>query len=140
MVEEQPKEAKKKKNLLIGCGVLVVIVIILAVSIGTCLGGTTTETIDLSASVSFDGAQFTITNNDSFDWHDVKFYLNDDYKLTYPLLSAKTTYTVGAMQFTKSDGTMFNPVTMKPLKMAISCKTPEGNDGWWLGGLVVGIK
>ena len=136
MAEEQTQKPKtKKKNTLIGCGVLLAIVILIAVGIGTCLGGTpTTETIDLSASVSYDSPQFTITNNDSFDWRNIKFTLNSDYTLTYPRLSARTTYTMGAMQFTKSDGTMFNPFTMKPLNMSISCETPDGNRGWWYGG------
>lgn len=45
MVEEQTLKTKtSRKNVFIGCGVLVAIFIIVAVSIGTCLGGTTTET------------------------------------------------------------------------------------------------
>jgi hypothetical protein len=131
MIEEQiPKTKTNRKNLLIGCGILVAIGIILAVSIGTCF---ITETKDLSASVSFDGTQFTITNNDSFDWRNVKFILNSEYELSYPLLSAKSTYTVGAMQFAKSDGTRFNPFTMKALHMSISCELSGGNKGMWSG-------
>ncbi len=128
MAEEQTQKPKtSRKKLLIGCGVLVAIVILLAVAMGTCLGGgSSTETKDLSASVSFDGTQFTITNNDSFDWDNVKFTLNSEYKLTYPLLNAQSTYTVGAMQFAKSDGEKFNPFTHKAMEMFIACDTPNG--------------
>jgi len=48
MAEEQTKEqdekskAKNKKNTLIGCGILTALVIILAVVMGTCLGGEST--------------------------------------------------------------------------------------------------
>ena len=46
MAEEQTKETKtqSKKNILIGCGALVVIIILVAVGIGTCLGGNSTDT------------------------------------------------------------------------------------------------
>ncbi len=136
MAEEQTQKPKtSRKNLFIGCGIMVVALIItLAVCIGTCGGGSSTETKDLSASVSFDGSQFTIRNNDSFDWRNVEFTLNSDYKLTYPLLSAQSTYTVGAMQFAKNDGEKFNPFTHKVMEMFIACDTLNGRGyyscGW----------
>ena len=143
MAEAQPQDVKKtsKKKTAIGCGVLLVIVILLAVGIGTCLGGSedseTTE-VDLNAEVVYDDGQFTITNNDDFAWTDVEFDLNYEtlssgYTYHANRLAANTIYTVGSMQFTKSDGTMFNPFTQKPLKMSIHCKTPDGKDGWWFG-------
>ena len=48
-------------------------------------------------------------------------------------MEANTTYTVGAMQFAKRDGTMFNPFTMKPLRMSISAENSQGKQGWWFG-------
>ncbi len=134
---EKPKT--NKKNVFIGCGVLVVIVIILAVSLGTCLGGSNGDTeVTLNAKVVYDDGQFTITNNDDFSWTNVEFDLNYEtwssgYTYHANRLEANTIYTVGSMQFAKSDGTMFNPFTQKPLKMSIHCKTPDGKDGWWFG-------
>jgi hypothetical protein len=94
----------------------------------------------LDAGVRFDGTQFTITNNDGFDWVDVAFELNetglfsDGYLLKYPLIKASSTYTVGALQFAKPDGTRFNPFTTKPTKVSITCKVDSGQDGYWYGG------
>jgi len=106
-----------------------------AICICTAPSGESTQ-VDLNASIRFDGSQFTITNNDSFNWIDVKFELNSaglssGFILKYPLIEAGTTYTVGAMQFAKPDGTRFNPFLMKPQKMSVSCKTPDGKDGWY---------
>jgi len=149
LVEEQEKELKNQsekpplssKNKLIGCGVLLGSIIILAVIIGPCLFGGETDTteVTLNAEVVYDDGQFIITNNDDFAWTDVEFDLNYEtwssgYTYHANRLDANTIYTVGSMQFAKSDGTMFNPFTQKPLKMSIHCKTPDGKDGWWFGG------
>jgi len=143
MTEAQPQDVKKtnKKKVAIGCAVVLVIVILLAVVIGTCLGGSedleTTE-VTLNARVTYDDGQFIITNNDNFAWTNVEFDLNYEtwssgYTYHANRLESNTIYTVGSMQFAKSDGTMFNPFTQKPLKMSIHCKTPDGKDGWWFG-------
>lgn len=130
------------KKTAIGCGILIIVALVIAVIIGTMpKSNTTSESsfIDLKSSVSFDGSQFTISNNDEFDWLNVKFELNSPaglsgsgYKLTYPRIVAGQTYTVGAMQFTKEDGTRFNPFTTKPLTIVIICDTPNGKTG--IGG------
>jgi hypothetical protein len=102
--QPQPQDVKKtnKKNATIGCGVLLVIVILLAVGIGTCLGGSedseTTE-VTLNAKVVYDDGQFTITNNDDFAWTDVEFDLNYEtwssgYTYHTNRLDANTIYTV----------------------------------------------
>jgi len=98
---------------------------------------TTTE-INLNASVNFTGTQFVITNNDSFAWTDVEMQINygviaDGFILTTARVEAGTTYTVGAMQFAKADGTRFDPFTMKPQKFEIQADTPKGK-GWYFGG------
>ena len=135
---EKPEQSKKK--ILMGCGLLVAFLIILVVSIGPCLGGESdTAEITLNAKVTYADGQFTITNNDDFAWTDVEFDLNSEgwssgYTYHANRLYANSIYTVGSMQFAKSDGTMFNPFTQKPLKMSIHCKTPDGKDGWWFGG------
>jgi len=132
--KEQAAESGKKlgKGCLIIAAIIAAFVIIIAIAIATC--ETEDTTVDLNVSVSYDKGQFTIRNNDVFDWHNVKFTLNSDYELRHPLIQANGTYTVGCMQFAKDDGTMFNPFTTRPLDMSISCDTPDGKRGWWFGG------
>ena len=98
---------------------------------------TSSSTVDLTATVQFTGTQFVIHNRDSFDWTNVKLAVNPGtfsrgYTLTTPRLVAGETYTVGAMQLTKSDGERFNPLTHKPTNFSISCDTPRGN-GFYYG-------
>ena len=98
------------------------------------------STVKLKANVSFSGTQFVITNNDSFDWRNVKLEINSGvirggYILKEAVLQAGKEYTVGAMQFAKGDGTRFNPFQMKPKNFSISCDTAKGKlTGFWYGG------
>jgi cytoplasmic iron level regulating protein YaaA (DUF328/UPF0246 family) len=92
------------------------------------------EDTHLQATVSFDGTQFKIANVGSVDWKNVKFDLNgglitSGYVLRLGELKAMNDYTVGAMQFTNSSGTRFNPFQMKPLQMAITATLPTGSVG-----------
>jgi hypothetical protein len=92
--------------------------------------------VDLNASVDFDGTQFIIANADKYDWTNVRIkvnagLLNNGYYLDTYTLKAGSVYTVGSMQFAKSDGTRFNPFQMKPRKVEISCDTPKGS-GYYL--------
>jgi len=93
--------------------------------------------VNLNAVVQFSGTQFIITNNDSFDWSNVELEINpgmlkSGYKLNAKLMSAGQTYTVGAMQFAKPDGTRFNPFSIKPQSISISCNTQKGK-GFYSG-------
>jgi hypothetical protein len=92
---------------------------------------------DLRATVDFNGTQFLVTNNDDFDWTDVKLEVNSGlirsgyvFKLSW--MNAGATYTIVAMRFAKSDGTRFNSFTTKPQKFTILCDTPKGK-GFWGG-------
>lgn len=82
------------------------------------------EPRDIKASVSFDGTQFTITNKESRDWTNVRFEINpgifsSGYTYKTARIKAGTTYTVGAMQFTDSEGERFNPFLKKPKSFII---------------------
>jgi len=98
------------------------------------------DTVELKASVSFDGSKFTITNDDSFAWVNVEMEINGGvirggYVLEHPQMVAGQTYTVGSMQFAKGDGTRFNPFTMKPQKFVIYSRDSSGMPkGIWYGG------
>jgi hypothetical protein len=99
----------------------------------------THHVVDLMATVRFDGTRFTISNRDAFAWHDVELEINGGlftggYKLSVPVIEAGRTYSVGALQFAKSDGTRFNPFQTKPTKLSISCQTGSGDHGFYVGG------
>lgn len=94
---------------------------------------------DFKASVSFSGTQFVITNLDDLDCQSAKMEINGGifkggYILEGYTLEAGKTYKVGALQFTKKDGTRFNPFETKPKDFFIFCR--GGNALWgasWLG-------
>lgn len=93
---------------------------------------------DIHAGISFDGTQFQIENKDDFDWIDVKLEVNpgmfsSGYTYKARVLKAGESYTVGAMQFAKSDGERFNPFTHKPKSLQITCKKPGGGSGFYYG-------
>ena len=121
--EAQESQARTRyeelKTGCIGCLSIVAIVVLIMVftgAFGSKNGNEEPGYVDLNAQVRFTGTQFVIVNEDSFDWLDVKLEVNPGtlskgYELRVPRLEAGATYTVGVMQFTKSDGTRFNPVT-----------------------------
>ncbi len=137
-------DKKKTKPATIGCSVLIILVALVAI-INLLKPPSEQESkappeplyIDLNASVRFTGTQFIITNKDSFNWRNVELEINpgllkSGYKLNAGLMSAGETYTVGAMQFAKPDGTRFNPLSIKPQSISISCDTPKGK-GFYSG-------
>lgn len=144
--QEKLKKESEKKKTQTGCLGLIGLLIVIAVVMWIC-GVFETEKkpqapseplyVDLKASVRFTGTQFIITNNDSFDWKNVELEINpgllkSGYKLKAGLISTGQTYTVGALQFAKPDGTRFNPFSIKPQSISISCDTPRGK-GFYSG-------
>lgn len=96
------------------------------------------RSIDLEASIRFTGTQFMVTNQDNFDWFDCKLDLNgglfsDGYVIRVPIIPTQDTFTVGAMQFAKGDGTRFNPLTMKPQNLFVTCDLADGRYGIYSG-------
>lgn len=136
-VRLEAKEDKKKseeKNMRTGCLGLIVIIAVVVIAIVVGVTVCAVSQVNLDASVEFDGAQFTVTNYDSFDWTNVKLEVNGPggYVLNTPKMLAGETYTVGALQFAKSDGTRLNPFTTKVQEISIECDTPKGH-GLYLG-------
>jgi len=140
-VKEKVEKESKAKDTKTGCigiiGLLVVIAIVMAICGVFDTGKKKSEEpseplyVDLDASVRFTGTQFQITNKNNFNWTNVELEINpgllkSGYKLDAGLMKAGETYTVGAMQFAKPDGTRFNPFTMKPQSIDIYCDTPRG--------------
>ena len=144
--EEREREAARKKiegettgqvmKGILGCfGFIVAVVVVIVLWAWLSGNGDSPRTPaparDLKASVVFNQRQFVISNKDSFDWTNVRLEINyglmsSGYQLKVPRIAAGQTYTVGAMQFAKSDGTRFNPRTTKAQKLFISCDTPNG--------------
>jgi hypothetical protein len=119
-----------RKNRVGGIIVLVVVaVIIIAIVIGIA-NTSSCSTLTLQANIRFDGTQFTITNNGNSDWINVHFTLNIAYTLDASLIQAGHSYTVGAMQFAKSDGTRFDPFTTKPTEIWIDCDQGKYRGDW----------
>jgi hypothetical protein len=77
--------------------------------------------------VHYTGTQFVITNLDKFDCQNSTMEINGGllkggYSYDGYILEAGQEYTVGAAQFTKSDGTRFNPFAIKPQNISIGCR------------------
>ena len=86
---------------------------------------------ELQAIVKFDQNQFFITNENEFDWKDIRMEINSPtlgtgYILEHPLMEAGKTYEVGSMQFALKDGTRFNPFKLKAHKFQIRVRIPSG--------------
>ena len=142
--EQQPKPKTGNKEL-IALLVFVVILIWAFSRPGMPLAGTPSapassaqQEFELDATVRFSGTQFTIKNNDGFDWINAKLEINpgiwaDGYEYSAGNIDAGATYTVGAMQFAKSDGTRFNPITIKPQEIRIDADTWRGKATYFGG-------
>ena len=99
-----------------------------------------TSTVKLTAKVVYPGSRFIISNNDSFDWKNVKLEIvsettDDRFSLRLLNLLAGETYTAAAAEFLKDDGTRFNTNTMKPKEIRILCETQTGESGSYLTNL-----
>ena len=97
------------------------------------------STLRLNAKVTYPGARFIISNNDSFDWINVKLEFvtdstEDRFSLRVPNITAGETYTAAAAEFSKKDGIRFNPYETKPRKFWILCDTPTEQSGSYQAG------
>ncbi len=83
------------------------------------------------------GWLFSIQNQNTFDWQDCDLKLNDTYTAhlnEIPAPKAKNAYVyIYENNFYKTDGTRFNPVAQKPLKIMVCCNKPTVDcyEGGW---------
>lgn len=69
---------------------------------------------------------FTIQNNDDFDWTDVRLTLNKVYVCELEAIPAGETRQVWTGEFKKDDGTEFSAWTTVVKTLYIDCHTPSG--------------
>jgi len=86
-------------------------------------------TVSINAEVTLSGSLFIITNNDSFDWTNVELqiisdYIGNSFVTVIPKISKGQKLSISVTDFTKKDGTRFNPYTMKSQGFQIICDTP----------------
>lgn len=94
---------------------------------------------EMKGSAAFNGTQFAVTNKNDFDWLECKFEANSGlikggYTYNAPLaIKAGETYSVGARQFAKGDGTRFDPINIKAQNFSANCKDDKGEMlfGYW---------
>lgn len=93
------------------------------------------DTTNLDGNVAYNDFQFKVNNLDQKDWEYCHFTLNNDFH--YPgnsfsdkagPIKAGEMVSISASQFAKSDGTRFNPYSVKPQSMNVDC---NGRFGYW---------
>lgn len=140
-VRENLKNPPKKKKG-ISCFGAIAILFILAVIVtipGALVKSTPNKTLhreNFRASVNFTGTQFVISNNDDLDCENARLEVNGSYNLNGYTLKMGEKYTVGALQFSKDDGTRLNPFQVKPKTFSIYCSqigasNDLGGAGWY---------
>ena len=92
------------------------------------------SSVRLNAKVIYTGAQFTISNNDSYDWSNVELQINSettgsDFNFRVPKIPAGQSYTIHATKFSTKNGDCFDPYQMKLRRFRIQCESPNGKYG-----------
>ena len=88
------------------------------------------KTITLKATIQKSTSQLVLTNEDTFDWKDVKIVINDDYKYTIESIPMLSEQRIGFMKFANNDNKLLDPFEYKIADVQIYCKTASGNDGF----------
>ena len=131
--KEQADKKKTKKT--IGCLIFIILVVVAAFIIGNFMSSDSDETgtiPDLKAKATYNDWKINIINLDSYDWNNVKIELNKDYKIELGHIKTETLVSIDVVEFVKSDGTRFNPLTTKPVEIFIRADTPHGR-GYYTG-------
>jgi hypothetical protein len=128
-------DAKNTKTGCMGClgfiGIVVGIIIV-GTLIWSLFDDSKSSEVHLHATVTFNCSQFKITNKNDFNWDDVEIRINSEssnggywFKSQIHFIPDGE-YTIDASRFAKRDGTRFNPLTIKPQNITITCVTSKG--------------
>ncbi len=109
--------------------------IIYAVSTNSSTSTPPKDTTNLDGNVSYNDLQFKVSNTEQKDWEYCHFTLNNDYHYpgssfsdkAGPIKAGETVF-INASNFAKSDGTRFNPYSVKPQAINVDC---NGRFGYW---------
>jgi len=95
------------------------------------------STVRLNANVTIAGVQCAVTNNDSFDWENVRLEIvsatiENNFGLRVPKIPAGQTHRANLAEFATEKGVLFDPLTTKPRRFWIRCDTPDRQTGSYL--------
>lgn len=88
--------------------------------------------IELNASINATDNNIQITNDDSFDWVNVRIRINNKYLLTVDRIESGRTFVVGWQQFIDKKNIRFNPYTEKATELFIYSKLSDTEIGSFL--------
>ena len=82
---------------------------------------------DLDAAVRFSEVAYQITNNENKDWTNCKLEMNSGifkggYIYKAEIIPSQDPLIIPFREFTKGDGTRFNPYDIKPQNLSITCQ------------------
>jgi hypothetical protein len=95
------------------------------------------SSVKLTATATFGGTEFEVTNLDTFDWTDCELktgptsvMLSLGFRYRMARVQARQTYQLPSGWFVDSNGNRFNPVAQRPKELWIFCDTPGGRGAW----------
>lgn len=94
------------------------------------------SSMQLNASVTFDGKYFVISNADDFNWKYVKMQVNTGlmgggYSVKTRMVDARSTIFMDSIEFADQSGNHLKPDQIKPQNFTIWCDTPSGYGYWY---------
>jgi hypothetical protein len=111
--------------------ILAVLGLLLIIGMAVKIGTYTNAANQLKVSIQYDESQLRITNNDNFEWKDVRLVIiaySSDYKLNIPNIMPHAEMSMNLNQFAKDDGTKFEPSYLHQSEFYINAQV--GNDQW----------
>jgi hypothetical protein len=115
----QPTSARTGRSPIATIWLGVVLIAIIGVAASSLTRTISGPSPTLRASVRFSRFALTVSSNDTDTWNSATAELNDEYKATIGTLGGGGSTEIRLVDFTKSDGTRFNPLAVKPQKIAL---------------------
>jgi hypothetical protein len=87
------------------------------------------NTVDLYPSISFSDGYFTVINKDDFNYNNVEFTVNGNYKTTLKKFESKETIYIPMRDFANKEGVRLNN-SIKPKTFSIWCDLDNDKNGY----------
>lgn len=119
---------------------LIILLVLLSCFCASCKTPPPPNDVDLNAIGIRIDAEFILTNEDDFDWTNVRIELNktdlskkesSGYIYKVAKIKSGSTCFLSLMSFTRSDGRRFNPYTTELINIYIQCDTPDGQGSYY---------